>query len=57
VESKKGGEEMPSLFGKIANFARSPQGRRFASKAQQFVSKPENRRKISDLRSRLARKG
>jgi hypothetical protein len=48
---------MPSLIGRIANFARSPQGRRLASKAQQFVSKPENRRKIADLRTRLARKG
>jgi hypothetical protein len=47
---------MPSLIGRIASFARSPQGRRLASKAQQFVSKPENRRKITDLRSRLAKK-
>ena len=48
---------MPSLIGRIASFARSPQGRRMASKAQQFVSKPENRRKIADLRSRIAKKG
>jgi hypothetical protein len=47
---------MASLIGKLAKFARSPQGRRFASKAQQFVSKPENRRKIAGFRSRLARK-
>jgi hypothetical protein len=48
---------MPSLIGRIASFARSPQGRRMASKAQQFVSKPENRRKIAELRSRIAKKG
>jgi hypothetical protein len=47
---------MASLIGKVANFARSPQGRRLASKAQQFVSKPENRRKIGSFRSRLAKK-
>jgi hypothetical protein len=48
---------MPSLIGKIASFARSPQGKRLASKAQQFVSKPENRRKVTELRTRLAKKG
>jgi hypothetical protein len=47
---------MASLIGRIAKFARSPQGRRLASKAQEFVSKPENRRKINDLRSRLAKR-
>jgi hypothetical protein len=47
---------MPSLITRIAEFARSPQGRRLTSKAQQFVSKPENRRKIASLRSRLAKK-
>lgn len=47
---------MPSLIGRIASYARSPQGRRLASKAQQFASKPENRRKIADLRTRLAKK-
>jgi hypothetical protein len=47
---------MPSLIGRIASFARSPQGRRMASKAQQFASKPENRRKIAELRSRIAKK-
>lgn len=48
---------MPSLIGRIARFARSPQGKQLASKAQQFASKPENRRKIADLRTRFAKKG
>jgi hypothetical protein len=47
---------MPSLIGRVAKFARSPQGRNLATKAQQFASKPENRRKITELRWRLAKK-
>ena len=47
---------MPSLIGRIARFARSPQGRQLARKAQQFASKPENRKKIAELRSRIAKK-
>ena len=48
---------MPSLISRVASFARSPQGRRLAKQAQKFASKPENRRKIAQYRSRLARKG
>jgi hypothetical protein len=48
---------MASLIGKAASFARSTQGRRLASQAQKFVTKPENRRKITDFRARLAKKG
>ena len=47
---------MPSLIGRIAEFARSPKGRELTQKAQRFAQKPENRRKITELRSRLARK-
>jgi hypothetical protein len=47
---------MPSLISRISKFARSPQGKKLASQAQQFLSKPENRKKISDLRSRIAKK-
>ena len=45
-----------SLFSKAAQFARSPRGRRMAEQAKRAAGKPENRRKIDDLRSRLARK-
>ena len=48
---------MPTLIGRIAKFARSPKGRELTRKAQRFASKPENRRKITELRSRMARKG
>jgi hypothetical protein len=47
---------MHSLISRLAKFARGPQGRRLASKAEQFVSKPQNRRKIAGLRSRLAKR-
>jgi hypothetical protein len=52
----EGRNPMASLIGRIASFARSPQGKRLVSKAQQFASKPENRRKIAELRTRLAKK-
>jgi hypothetical protein len=44
------------LMSKIANFARSPQGRRLANHAKTFASKPENRRKIEQFRARLTKK-
>jgi hypothetical protein len=47
---------MPSLVSRIAQFARGPQGRRLADQAKRFASKPENRRKIEQLRARFARK-
>jgi hypothetical protein len=47
---------MPSLLGRIARFARSPQGRQLARKAQEFASKPENRKKIAEVRARIAKK-
>jgi hypothetical protein len=42
-----------SLFGRINRFARSPQGRRLANQAVELAKKPENRRKASQLASRL----
>lgn len=47
---------MPSLMSRLAKFARSPQGRKAAAQAKEFASKPENRRKIEQLRGRFARK-
>jgi hypothetical protein len=47
---------MPSLMSRVARFARSPQGKKVAGQAKDFASKPENRRKIEQLRSRFARK-
>ena len=47
---------MPSLMGRIASFARSPQGKRLARRAQEYASSPEGQRRIRELRGRLARK-
>lgn len=47
---------MASLTTKLADIARSPQGRRLADKAKDYANKPENRRKIDELRTRLAKK-
>ena len=45
-----------NLIGKLVRFVKSPQGQRLISKAQQEASKPENRRKLEQLRQRVMRK-
>ena len=47
---------MAGLMGRITRFARSPQGRRLAQKAQGYASSPEGKRKIAEARSRLAKR-
>lgn len=47
---------MPSLIGRVAAFARSPQGRRLAKQAQQWAADPKNKQKIAEARKRLATK-
>lgn len=47
---------MASLTNKLAELARSPKGRELADKAKQYADKPENRRKVEQLRERLSRK-
>ncbi len=46
-----------SLFNKIAQFAKSPQGQRAiqqaTQKAQQFAKDPKNRAKIDQFRAKL----
>jgi hypothetical protein len=43
-----------SLMSKVAQFARSPQGRRTGDQAKRWVSDPANRRKIEQIRTRFA---
>jgi hypothetical protein len=45
-----------SLTSKLAAFARSPKGQQLADQAKRAAAKPENRRKIDDLRARLTKK-
>ncbi len=47
---------MGSLFSKVRDFARSPQGRELAEKAKQMAKDPEKRRQIENLRARAGRK-
>jgi hypothetical protein len=47
---------MANLIGKIVRFVRSPQGQRLISEAQRQAAKPENRRKLEQLRQRVARR-
>jgi hypothetical protein len=47
---------MASLTTKLSELTRSPKGRQLAEKAKEYVNKPENRRKVEELRVKLARK-
>jgi hypothetical protein len=46
-----------SLISKVGRFARSPQGKKLMRQAQEAASKPENRRKIAELRGRVGKRG
>jgi len=43
-----------SLMNKITQFARSPQGRRFAGQAKQWAADPKNKEKVGQIRERFA---
>ena len=43
-----------SLMTKVAQFARSPQGRRAAGQARRWAADPRNRQKIDQIRTRFA---
>jgi len=45
-----------SLFSKAARFAQSPKGKKLVRQAQDAANKPENKRKIAEVRERLAKK-
>ena len=47
---------MPSLVTRVAQFARSPQGRRFTEQARRKASDPANRARIEQVRQRLAKR-
>ncbi len=44
----------PSLLNKVAQFARSPQGRRLAGQATRAARDPKTRRQVEQVRARLA---
>jgi hypothetical protein len=44
---------MPSMKQRLIELARSPKGRQLADQAKQALEKPENRRRLEELRSRL----
>jgi hypothetical protein len=47
----------PSLLSKVAQFARSPQGRRLAGQAVKAARDPKTRRQIEQVRQRMATRG
>ena len=48
---------MALLSNRIKKFVQSPQGQQLIDKAKAEASKPENRRKLEDLRRRYLDKG
>ena len=46
-----------SLISKVANFAKSPQGRRLAAQAMQAAKDPKTKRQIEQVRRGLAQRG
>jgi hypothetical protein len=47
----------PSLLSKVAQFARSPQGRRLAGQATRAARDPKTRRQVEQVRRRLTERG
>ena len=47
----------PSLLNRVAQLARSPQGRRMADQAVRAARDPKTRRQIEQVRSRLMARG
>ena len=45
---------MPSLMNRLISFARSPQGRRYASKAGAYARSPKGRAQLDRVRRQLA---
>ncbi len=45
-----------SILNKVAKLANSPEGRRLADKAKHMAKDPETRRKLEEMRGRVARK-
>jgi hypothetical protein len=50
------GGRMASLTKLIKDFARSPKGQQLIEQAKEQASKPENRRKLEELRRRYAKR-
>ena len=47
---------MPSFATRIKDFARSPKGQQLIEQAKEQASKPENRRKLEELRRRYVKR-
>ena len=47
----------PSLLSKVAQFARSPQGRKLGAQATRAAKDPKTRRQIEQVRARLSARG
>jgi hypothetical protein len=46
----------PSLMSRVAQFARSPQGRRLAGQATRAARDPKTRRQLDQVRQRLVQR-
>jgi hypothetical protein len=56
IRPAAGGNPLASMMKRLADLARSPQGRQMAEKAKRAAQDPQNRRRIEDLRQRITKK-
>jgi hypothetical protein len=47
---------MASITDRIMKFARSPRGQRLVRQVQRYAARPENQRRLGQLRERLGRR-
>lgn len=47
---------MPSMMQKLTELARSPQASKAIAKAKEQAAKPENRRKLEQLKARVTKR-
>jgi streptomycin 6-kinase len=57
TDHSPGGDLVPTFATKLTELARSPRARAAIEKARQQVDKPENRRRLEQLRTRWAGRG
>lgn len=46
-----------SLFKKVTEFAKSPQGRKYVEKAKTYANDPKNKEKIDQVKNKFLGKG
>lgn len=57
MRRRYGGPDMASIFKRVKDYAQSPKGEQVKERIRKEASKPENRRKLTDLGKRYFKRG